>query len=457
MSLDRTKELRIRQTDAERKIWSRLRNKQLGWKFRRQHQIDGYEVDFACTERGLVVELDGGQHLDQQEYDARRTTTIQSRGFRVIRFWNDDALQRTDEVLNEILRQLEMFPPHPSPLPPLRRGRGGSLQQLERASPPEWRPTASVDMLRLRARLYALIRAFFSERGVLEVETPVLSSAGNTDPNIESFHLEYGTARGASGRTHYLRTSPEFALKRLLAADVGDCYELGRVFRNGEAGRRHNPEFTMLEWYRVGWDHHRLMDEVAILVREALALVGRAVATRKLSYRELFLEHVDIDPHAASDASLAQALESHDVRADGLDRDDWLNLILTHRIEPQLRDDVLLLVHDFPASQAALARIREGEPPLAERFEALLGRSELANGYHELRDAKEQRERFASENRRRVARGQHPVPLDERLLQALHAGLPDCAGVAMGVDRLLMAMTGSEDLAGVIAFPFDRA
>lgn len=320
-----------------------------------------------------------------------------------------------------------------------------------------WRPGARLDVLRLRAALYARLRGFFAARGVLEVETPILSAAGNTDPNIESLHLEFRGPASAGARRRWLRTSPEFALKRLLAAGVGDCYELGRVFRDGEAGRRHNPEFTLLEWYRVGWDHRRLMHECAALVADALELVERRVQVELIDYAALFRRHAGVDPHRDGIDALRAALGEVEINGDGLGRDDWLDLLLTHRIEPALPIDALTVVHDFPASQCALARIRPGDPPLAERFELYLGSVELANGYHELADAGEQRRRFEADLARRAARGQPRPPIDARLLAALESGLPACAGVALGVDRLLMAMLGSRDIDAVIAFDFARA
>lgn len=322
----------------------------------------------------------------------------------------------------------------------------------------DWLPTASIEALRLRAALYRRIRGFFDARGVLEVETPILSEAGNTDPNIESLRARFDGPTSAGARERWLRTSPEYPLKRLLAAGIGDCYELGRVFRNGESGARHNPEFTMLEWYRVGWDHHRLMDEVAELVGEALALVGRALPIRKRTYAEVFLAHAGVDPHRATDEALRAALGDVRIDGTGLARDDWLDLLLTHRIEPALAaSGHIELVHDFPASQAALSRIRAGDPPLAERFECYVDGVELANGYHELVDAAEQRARFDADLVRRRGRGAVPPPADERLLAALGHGLPACAGVALGVDRLLMVLQGTVAIAKVLAFPFDRA
>jgi len=321
----------------------------------------------------------------------------------------------------------------------------------------DWAPAADAQAIHLRARLNAAIRGFFARRNVLEVETPVLSLAGNTDPNIASFSLEFAGRTDGAPRTRWLRTSPEYALKRLLAARVGDCYELGRVFRDGEAGGRHNPEFTMLEWYRVGWDHQRLIDEVADLVNAALALVDRRATLERIAWRDLYRERLAIDPITASDGELQRALGDVRIDPEGLSRDDWLDLLLTHRLQSGFADDSMLAVFDYPASQAALARLRPGHPPLAERFELYLGPLELANGYHELTDAGEQRRRFERDLATRAVRGTVEPPIDARLLSALESGLPACAGVALGVDRLLMAMLGTSSIADVLAFPFDRA
>jgi lysyl-tRNA synthetase class 2 len=300
---------------------------------------------------------------------------------------------------------------------------------------------------KLRAKLYALIRTFFAERGVLEVETPVLSEGGNTEPNIESFSTTF-----AGSRERWLRTSPEHALKRLVAGGLGDCYELGRVFRNGEAGRRHNPEFTMLEWYRVGFDHRRLMRETAALVLTTLASKGWSADVVETSYRDLFAG-LGIDPFEASVEALRAPLAGFGIDPAGLSRDDWLDLLITHRIQPGFQKDRITAVYDFPASQCALAKIRDG---VAERFELFLGTFELANGYHELTDAAEQRARFESDNARRRARGQREVPIDGRFLDAL-AQMPACAGVALGIERLLMYLADTDDIADVIAFPFADA
>jgi elongation factor P--(R)-beta-lysine ligase len=307
-----------------------------------------------------------------------------------------------------------------------------------------------------RARIEATIRDFFRVRGVLEVRTPVLSAAGNTDPNIESFVTRYA-GRGGGPSERWLRTSPEYFHKRLLAAGSGDIWEIGSVFRNGEAGRRHNPEFTLLEWYRVGWDHHRLMDEVAALVGALAEAFDRPIgAIERMDYRTLFRRHAALDPFTASDEELEHALSAWMADFKGLSREDRLDLVRTHVIEPALDPSAALFVHDFPAAQAALARVRPGSPPLAERFELYLGSMELANGYHELGDAIEQRARFESDLGVRSERGSMMPPIDENLLSAL-SDMPACAGVALGVDRLHQWLVQAASITEVLAFAFDRA
>ena len=333
----------------------------------------------------------------------------------------------------------------------------GEQEQSQPVVSVDWRPTAGLDAIHLRARFNRLVREFFHTRNVLEVETPVLSLAGNTEPNIASFALQFSGRTNGAPRTRWLRTSPEFALKRLLAAGVGDCYELGRVFRDGEAGGRHNPEFSMLEWYRIGWDHLRLLEEAVVLVRAALALVGRDAALVTLTFRELYWQRLQLDPLTADTGTLRNALGDVGIDSTGLGRDDWLDLLMTHRLQPTFASDQLLAVHDWPASQAALARIRNDDPPVAERFELYLGPLELANGYHELTDSGEQCARFDRDAVVRAQRGLPSIPKDVALLDALAHGLPACAGVAVGVDRLLMALLGTSRIADVLAFEFAKA
>jgi lysyl-tRNA synthetase class 2 len=314
-----------------------------------------------------------------------------------------------------------------------------------------WQPGAGLPQLRARAELLATIRHFFADRGVLEVETPLLCSSGITDPAIEPLMVD----RGASlAGTRYLQTSPEYAMKRLLAAGSGPIFQVARAFRDGEAGARHNPEFSLLEWYRPGFDHHALMDEVAELV---CACLGQR-DWRKLTYRDLFLQSIGIDPLLAARDELEQAARArHDLGDMQGDRDVWLDLLLTHAVEPWLAQQGVCFVYDYPASQAALARIdRSGAAPVGQRFELYVDGVELANGYHELTDATEQRARFAQDNEKRRRRGQDPRPVDGYLLAALEAGLPPCSGVALGVDRLLMLTTGEGDIRRVLAFDWAR-
>lgn len=309
----------------------------------------------------------------------------------------------------------------------------------------------------MRARLLAQIRAFFHQQGIMEVETPVCSHAATTDPSIHSLVTRYTGPGAPSGVPLYLHTSPEFPMKRLLAAGSGPIYQLCKVFRDGESGRLHNPEFTLLEWYRPGFDHHRLMDEVEQLVQWVLP---ERRPVRRVSYQALFEQLLGLNPHAATAEQLRDLALQQDVpgiaQLDLPHRDAWLDLLMTHCIEPALGAG-LCFVYDYPASQAALARIRPDDPPVAERFELYIDGVEVANGFHELADGAEQRRRFEQDLQARSAAGQPLVPMDEQLLAALDRGLPDCAGVALGIDRLLMRVVGAEHIDQVIAFPLGRA
>lgn len=326
----------------------------------------------------------------------------------------------------------------------------------------DWRPSATLEVLRLRARLLERIRAFFSERGVLEVETPILSAAAVTDPALASLVTRYLGPLFPHGQTLYLHTSPEFPMKRLLAADAGSIYQICKAFRDGESGRLHNPEFTMLEWYRVGFDHHRLMDETGELIMQLLAPHRTLGPPERITYREAFQRHVGLEPHAATAADFAAVAKIHQIQAPQVllsqnDLSVWRDLLFTHVVEPKLGQGWLTCIYDYPASQASLARILPGNPPVAARFEVYLHGIELANGFHELADPVEQRTRFERQLHTRAANGLPDVPIDERLLAALAHGLPDCAGVALGVDRLVMLAAGTRTIAEVIAFPVDRA
>ena len=315
------------------------------------------------------------------------------------------------------------------------------------AGHPTWQPGASRQAIEFRARLLADIRAFFAARGVLEVETPLLSRFGNVDPNI-------GSMATTAGR--YLRTSPEYAMKRLLAAGHRNIYELGRVFRAGEKGRHHNPEFTMLEWYRAGMGYLELAAEVCDLVKTC----GRGQfddwPVEYHTYRELFRSHTGIDPWLSTETELAGCAAERGLAAGPLDQQEWIDLVMSEIVQPALPGECLTVVHDYPPEQAALSRIRKDDPPVAERFEVYLGQTELANGYQELTDALEQLQRFERESRLREARGDEPVPLDSALVEALRAGIPDCSGVALGVDRLLMAVSKLDSMDAVLTFSADR-
>ncbi len=318
-----------------------------------------------------------------------------------------------------------------------------------------WRPTAGSAALRARARMLAAARNFFAERGVLEVETPALSAAGTTDPQIESVTA---TVRGAA-RPWYLATSPEFAMKRLLAAGSGDIYQICRVFRDGELGRWHNPEFTLIEWYRVGYDDDALMRETEALVATLLAPARRLAPAARLTYAEALRLHAGVDAWDDDEATLAQAAVRLGVECGAaLDRDARLDLLMGLVVGPRLgRGERPTFICDYPPSQASLARLRPGPPAVAARFELYLDGVELANGFHELTSATEQRARFEADNRLRRSRGQPEVPIDERLLAALAAGMPDSAGVALGFDRLVALGAGAGSLAEVMAFPAGSA
>lgn len=316
-----------------------------------------------------------------------------------------------------------------------------------------WRPTATLANLRLRAELLTKVRAFFAARKVLEVETPQLSHAGSTDRNLASFAVA-----GSTDAPLYLHTSPEFPMKRLLAAGYGDIWQLCKVFRMGEQGRQHNPEFSLLEWYRVGFDHHRLMREVAELLTGLIP--GLDGAPEFTTYREAFERHAGLDAFVADAKTCAGALRAAGrtpPAEDELDRDGWLDLVAAELVYPRLGHGRIAFLHDYPANQAALARVRPDNPPVAERFEAFFEGRELANGYHELADAAEQARRFAADRAYRHTHGLPDVPADANLIAALAHGLPDCAGVAVGFDRVVMLAAQAASISEVLAFPFDRA
>jgi lysyl-tRNA synthetase class 2 len=337
----------------------------------------------------------------------------------------------------------------------------------------DWRPTISRERLVARAALLARTREFFAARSVLEVDTPLVVNAPVSDLHIHSacVRLAAEPASAAAAATaeplerYFLHTSPEYAMKRLLAAGSGDIYQICHVVRGLESGRLHNPEFTLIEWYRVGFSLARLMGEVDELVRVLLGAIAPP-ASERLSYREAFLRELGLDPFTADEAALARAAEplGFDAAADGgagapppMSRDGWLELLMGGIVGPRLGQRALTFVHGYPATQAALARLDPADPRSAQRFELYCAGIELANGFHELTSVAEQRARFQQDNIRRRQLGLPVFPLDERLLAGLAAGLPDCAGVALGFDRVAMLGLGASRIDEVLPFPTARA
>lgn len=326
-------------------------------------------------------------------------------------------------------------------------------------APNDWRPGINADLWRKRQGLIQKIRSFFVGRGVLEVETPLLSSAMGTDPQLDYFSTRFfvdGTGSEAKGSTHYLITSPEFHMKRLLAAEWGAIFQLGKSFRNGEVGLRHNPEFTMLEWYRPHWELPALMDEVAQLLAE----VGLTGQLQTISWRQAFLQYAGLDPLLASSKECADLCACKGWEQAGSDnREECLDFLLVHCVEPHLGKSGPEFLVNFPAERAALAQTFCDEEGwvLARRFELYFKGVELANGYQELLDAGEQERRFALDLTQRAKDNKRLPPVDYRLLGALQAGLPFCSGVALGVDRLVALVLGLEGLEQVLPFPWSKA
>ncbi len=319
------------------------------------------------------------------------------------------------------------------------------------ASRTDWRPGATLPVMRARAQLLRRVRDFFAARDVLEVETPLLGRAFGTDPAIQPFVVREDTA------TWYLQSSPEFYMKRLLAADSGPIYQISKAFRQGEAGRRHNPEFTLLEWYRPGFSAVDLMDELADLMRY---LLGTVLEVQNCPYAELFAQTLQLDIFAADAGALrdcAVAQQIPDAADLVLERDAWLDLLWAECIEPQLPPEQLTFVTDYPASQAALAELNAQDPRTAARFELYYAGLELANGFQELTDAAAQAARFNADNVQRQRAGQPILPLDTRFIAALQHGLPRCAGVAVGLDRVLLAQLELSSLDQVQTFATERA
>jgi lysyl-tRNA synthetase class 2 len=330
----------------------------------------------------------------------------------------------------------------------------------------DWQPSATIKTLKQRAELLQQIRQFFLVRHVLEVETPLLSQCTVTDTHIASFvvpidiktvDLPANSSNVIHPMTHYyLQTSPEYAMKRLLAAGSCCIFQISKAFRVGEQGRFHNPEFSLLEWYRVGYDHHQMMDEI----EQFLDAIAGINGVKRLSYQQLFQKYCAIDILNCQLFDLHQYLNQQAIKIDHLDQlcyDDCLNLILTHIIEPLLINEGAVFIYDFPRSQAALAKICSHNPLVASRFELYIAGIEIANGFYELTDHNEQEKRFNHDCEQRARFGLPVFDVDHRLLAALNHGLPDCAGVALGLDRLMMVLTDAKQMSEVISFSWDRA
>ncbi|MFM2591182.1 elongation factor P--(R)-beta-lysine ligase [Vibrio sp. TBV020] len=320
----------------------------------------------------------------------------------------------------------------------------------------QWQPTASVAQLRQRAEILAKIRQFFATRDVLEVDTPAMSHATVTDIHLHTFQTEFVGPGYADGSKLYFMTSPEFHMKRLLAAGSGCIYQINKAFRNEENGRYHNPEFTMLEWYRVGFDHHKLMDEMDAL----LQLVLDCGTAERMTYQQAFVDVLGVCPLEATMAELkavARTLGLSDIADPEGDRDTLLQLLFSIGVEGKIGQQAPAFVYDFPSSQAALAKINQQDPRVADRFEVYFQGIELANGFHELDNPQEQLNRFEADNAKRIEMGLKAQPIDRHLIAALASGLPECAGVALGIDRLIMLAIGCDHIDQVTAFPFPRA
>lgn len=327
-----------------------------------------------------------------------------------------------------------------------------------------WQSTMTWKDAQKRAKILQQIRQFFTERNVIEVETPALSQGTVTDVYLEAFSCEYdflADSGSSQSADLYLQTSPEFHMKRLLASGYGCIYQISKAFRHEEAGSHHNPEFTMLEWYRLGFDHFDLMNEVS----ELLKVVLLCAEPTKISYQELFLNNVKIDPLTATRTELLQLIKQYDMLSDWLicdsksdvDNDILLQFVFSEILEPCIGLDAPCFVYNFPKSQASLAKLSLTDERVAERFECYYRGLELVNGFHELTDEKLQLARFQEDNRKRLSKGLLQRPIDERFIKALSQGLPQCSGVALGIDRLMMLASNMTHIEKVISFPVNRA
>ncbi len=323
-----------------------------------------------------------------------------------------------------------------------------------------WQPTLSWKAAQQRATLLKDIRLFFDNRAVIEVETPLLSQGTVTDVHIEAMSCKYNflsDSDAETGSEYFLQTSPEYSMKRLLASGYKSIYQISKAFRHEESGRFHNAEFTMLEWYRIGFNHFDLMEEVELLLINIL----QCEQTSRISYQNLFLQYVDIDPLTASKPVLLSIIDKHDKLSEWIIEEDDIDILLqfvfSEIIEPNIGISAPCFVYNFPLAQASLAKISRDDPRVAERFECYFRGIELANGFHELTDAREQIERFHEDNRIREAKGLKTKPVDKKFIAALKSGLPNCSGVALGIDRLMMLKNDADHIEQVVTFCMDNA
>lgn len=328
----------------------------------------------------------------------------------------------------------------------------------------QWKPACDIEHLHIRAQMLGAIRDFFREKRVLEVETPLLCQATGTDPQLDFFSSDYHfhpDNKQIKNKTLFLQTSPEFAMKRLLAAGSGSIYQICKAFRNGESGRLHNPEFTILEWYRVDYSLDDLMDEVTELLFSLLDWSLDETPVSKVSYCQLFKRHTGLNPLVFCQESYQCYANNNGITdAIGICGDDhsmWLDFIFSYKVQPAIADQVLVMVYHYPAIQSSLARLNIQDSSISERFEVFIKGVEIGNGFFELSNAAEQEKRFDQENEIREKKGFEVVVKDPLFLNALESGLPDCSGIALGVDRLIMLKTNSTSLTEVIAFPIERA
>ncbi|MGH8556836.1 MAG: EF-P lysine aminoacylase EpmA [Methylococcales bacterium] len=325
----------------------------------------------------------------------------------------------------------------------------------------DWRPGCSLEVLRKRAWMLAKIRSYFMREGVMEVETPVLCRTVGSDPHLDYFSTSLQFEGSKQDRTLYLQTSPEFSMKRLLAAGSGSIYQICKACRNGESGRFHNPEFTILEWYRIGFDLNRLMDDIEALLDQVFGLSGPGQDSERIRYREVFIRHCGFDPLLAGIAEFRRFADGiGDSNALTLCGDDirlWQEYLFGCVVQPQLGKRGLCFVVDYPANQCALARIRQDDARVAERVEVFYRGIELVNGFRELGCEDEQRERFQRDLEIRQRNGKDLPSIDERFLAALKYGLPDCSGAALGLDRLLMNLVHAASIDEVLSFSLSRA